>query len=399
MVLELSMLVVLWAPSLGPEDFIAACQADDRPIGRLTTFSEGTATLATLNGPVKSQDVISLRRLATPLPPFPRGPVLLTNSGDRIPGTIKGGNADALQFRPTFVDVDWQVPLTAIDVVWLTQTPADTPPDPSRYSWLADRPRRDVVRLANGDTARGAIDGFVADQAAIRWGPETGAARSLSLADLSAIAFNPGLARARKPKGAVTRLVLRDGARISVTGLSIEGDVVRGTTLFGQLLDLRTEDVVGLDIEGGKAVPLASLKPRTVEQTGFLGLSWPPLENRSVRGEPLRLLTASGEATFDRGLGTHPRTQINYPLGGKYQRFEALVGMAPGSGGRGRAVVRILVDGKERETPGLPNLAAGPAILVRVNISGAKELALVVDFGPAGDVQADVNWADARLVE
>jgi hypothetical protein len=27
-----------------------------------------------------------------------------------------------------------------------------------------------------------------------------------------------------------------------------------------------------------------------------------------------------------------------------------------------------------------------------------KELTLVIDFGPSGDVQADVNWADARLV-
>jgi hypothetical protein len=184
-----------------------------------------------------------------------------------------------------------------------------------------------------------------------------------------------------------------------MTGLTIEGDAVRGTTLFGQSLEVRVDDVVGIDAEGGKAVSLASLKPRAVEQTGFLGPSWPPVENRSVRGDPLRLLTASGEATFDRGLGTHPRTRITYPLGGKYRRFESLVGLDPVSGGRGRAVVRALVDGKERETPGTLTLAAGPAVAVRVDIAGAKELTLVIDFGPAGDVQADVNWADTRLVE
>lgn len=399
MVFELFPLVALLAPPLGSEEFLATSPADDRPIGRLTMFSEGTATLTTATGPVQIRDVISLRCQGMPLPPFPRGPVLLTTSGDRIPGTIKGGNADALRFRPAFVDDNWQVPLTAVDVVWLTQAPADTTPDPGRYSWLADRPRRDVIRLANGDTARGTIDGVVADPAGIRWAPETGAARPISLTDLSAIAFNPGLARARKPKANVARLVLRDGARIGVTGLTMEGEAIRGTTLFGQALAIRVEDIVGIDIEGGKAIHLTSLKPRALEHNGFLGLSWPPVENRSVRGEPLRLLTASGESTFDRGLGTHPRTRITYPLEGKYRRFEALVGLGPVSGGGGRALVRVLVDGKEREVPGLPNLAAGLAVPVRVDTAGVKELTLVVDFGPSGDVQADVNWAEARLVE
>jgi hypothetical protein len=32
-------------------------------------------------------------------------------------------------------------------------------------------------------------------------------------------------------------------------------------------------------------------------------------------------------------------------------------------------------------------------------VAGTKELTLMVDFGPAGDVQADVNWGMARLVE
>ena len=35
------------------------------------------------------------------------------------------------------------------------------------------------------------------------------------------------------------------------------------------------------------------------------------------------------------------------------------------------------------------------AIEVRVDVRGAKELVLVTDFGPAGGVGGDVNWADA----
>ena len=38
-------------------------------------------------------------------------------------------------------------------------------------------------------------------------------------------------------------------------------------------------------------------------------------------------------------------------------------------------------------------------VAVRVDVSGANELTLEVDFGPTGGVQADVNWADARLIK
>ena len=65
---------------------------------------------------------------------------------------------------------------------------------------------------------------------------------------------------------------------------------------------------------------------------------------------------------------------------------------------RQAAKIRILVDGKELPLPELKSLASGPALAGKVDVRGAKELTLVVDFGPTGDVQADVNWGDARLI-
>ena len=76
------------------------------------------------------------------------------------------------------------------------------------------------------------------------------------------------------------------------------------------------------------------------------------------------------------------------------------MGLNPDAGGRGAARVRLLVDGKPHEVTrdkGRP-LAAGQPVAVRLDVSGAKELVLEVDFGPAGSVQADVVWADARVV-
>jgi len=387
-------------PPAGAADaFTATAASDDRPTGRITRLTpDGTVELAIPGGTATVRDVISLRRTALPLPAFPRGPVLLTTTGDRIPGVLTGGTGETLRFRPAFAAADWDVPVSAAAVVWSVRAPTDTPADPARYAWLGGA-KRDVVRFRNGDTLPGTFVGFTAD-AGVKIAPDGGGdARTVPATEVSALAFNPGLARARKPKGPYLRLVLRDGTRLHVTDATADDATLAAKTLFGRAVEIPLADLVGLDTVQGRAVSLADLKPKRAERASFFTPNWSWTPDRTVRGAPLRLTTAAGDATFDRGLGTHPRTTLTYDLGGKYRRFEALVGLDAATGGRGRAVVRVLIDGKEAPLPDLLTLAAGPAVPVRLSVVGAKELTLVVDFGPAGDVQADVNWADARLVE
>ena len=58
-----------------------------------------------------------------------------------------------------------------------------------------------------------------------------------------------------------------------------------------------------------------------------------------------------------------------------------------------------MVDGKE-QIPGPEKELTGKdaPLPVRIDVSKARELTLVVDFGSYGDVQAHVNWGDARLI-
>ena len=380
--------------------FVGVGTRDERPVGRLAKLTvEGTAELDTSAGRVAVRDLISLRRAAVALPAYPRGAVLMTTTGDRVAGRVVGGDGQSLRFRPGYAEVDWDVPLTAVAVVWFAHPPADTPADPGRYPWLAGPRKRDVLRFPNGDTAAGTLDGFAADPVTLRFKPVSGDVRTIPLADVAAVAFDPVLARARRPKGAYARVVLRDGSRLDVTAPTADADTLTAKTLFGQAVAVPVVEVVSLDVIRGKATDLADLKPKAVEQAGFLGAAWPWAANRSVRGAPIQLLTSNGIETFDRGLGTHPRTVLTYDLGGRYRRFEAVVGLDAATGGRGRATLRVLIDGKEQPFPDLLKLAAGPAVAVRADVAGGKELTLVVDYGPAGDVQADVNWADARLIE
>jgi hypothetical protein len=62
--------------------------------------------------------------------------------------------------------------------------------------------------------------------------------------------------------------------------------------------------------------------------------------------------------------------------------------------------IRVLVDGKEKDIGWKKELTVsdGP-LAVRVDVAKGRELTLEVLFGSLGDVQAHVNWADARLVK
>lgn len=392
----LTLTLVLAAP---PGEFVASGPDVERIAGRIVKIAaDGSLELIAGEKSIVVRDAISLRARA-PMPPMPRGPVLLTTTGDRIPlrkgdEGLLSGDDQALRIQPTISDAAWDVPVAFASLAWLVKPPAETPIDLARYTWLPANRNRDLVRFRNGDTASGTFSGFK-EEGGLRLKPETGDERIIPLDQLSAVAFNPTLARNRKVKGPYARLVLRDGTRLGIAQAVADDTTLKGKTLFGQAVEVPLGELVSLDVMQGKATYLADLKPSKVEQAAFLGTTWSWTANRTVRGEPLRI----GESTFDRGLGTHPRTMLTYDLAGKYKRFDAVVGLDAATGDRGRAAVKILVDGKEQPLPDLMKLTAASAIDVSVTIAGAKELILIVDFGPNGDVQADVNWGDARLVE
>lgn len=386
------------ALALGAPDeptFVATGTGAGAPAGPLVALSLESATVKTPLGDRTAGGLVSLARAGAPRPPLPTGAHLVTATGERVPGEPRGGDAKVLLFRPARADADWAVPLDAVAAVWLVAPPADTPTDPARYPWLAGTPARDALLFRNGDTARGAIAALTAE--GVRFAAEGGAPRVVPFDDLAAVGFNPRFVRPRRPKGPYARLVLSDGTRFDATEVALTGDAVAAKGAFGAAA-VPVARLVALDVLQGGAVYLSDLKPARAEATGFLGAGWPWAADRTVRGDPLRVLAAGGASTFDKGLGTHPRTVLAFALDGGYARFEALVGLDAQTGKRGRAAARVLVDGKPVDLPELRALASGPAVPVSVGVAGAKELVLEVDFGPTGDVQADVNWAAARLV-
>jgi hypothetical protein len=386
--------------SAAPVPMFVAQSADPAPrrgwLARLG--ADWSASLVDPVAIIPAGDLVSLRQADRPLPAWPRGPMLIFNNGDRVRGTVTGGDTRNVRFKPELSGAkaaEWTVPLSALAAVWVVAPPGDAPFDPAAYPWADTPRRRDAVRFRNGDVVRGTVQGFAADPVEVRVKATEPAPVSLPLASVSAVSFDPGLARVRKPKGAFARLVAANGSRLSLASASSDGATLKGTTLFGAAVELPLADVAALDVLQGKATYLSDLKPRRAKAEPFNGVAWPWRNDRSVRGNPLRL----GGQTYDKGLGTHPRTTLTYDLGGKYRRFEAVIGLDSATGRRGAAEVRVLVDGKDVPLDGSPRSAVGAVPRsISISVAGAKQLTLVVDFGPGGDVQDDVNWGDARLV-
>ena len=393
------------APAQPPAlTFTAGRASDPQPVsGTVAKIGPGFAVDFTGATPaVGAGDLLSLARTDKPRPAYPAGPHVVLANGDRLGGTVSGGNGLSVTLRTAFGNGQAvSLPLAAVAAVWVVSPPADAPPDVARYPWVDAGKKRDALLLRNGDRLHGRLEAVAADGAGLRFKPDgEKAAKPYAISTVAALALDPTLARVRTPKGPFARLTLADGSRVSMATLLSDGGVLTGATVTGAKVSVPMGELITADIRRGKAVELADLKPTAVKEDGFNGVVWPWVANRSVRGKPLRLTTARGVEVFDSGLGVHSRSSMTYKLAGKYKRFEAAVGLDAVSGARGAVDVRVLVDGQDAKLDGLTGLTASAgAKAIRVDVSGAKELTLVVDYGPGGDVQDDVNWGNARLVE
>jgi hypothetical protein len=272
--------------------------------------------------------------------------------------------------------------------------PDGSDPDRLQRRLATEARSRDLLLLRNGDAVEGTLTGLDARSLRLDVNRKE---LTVERAKVAVIALNTELATTLKPKTAYGRLVLRDGTRLSLASATCaDGRTLTGDTLFKTGVSFPLEDVIALSVQGGAAVYLSELKAKKFEHNPYLGASWPYVIDGSVDRRDLRL----GGSVFDRGIGLHTESRLTYDLGGRYRRFEALVGLDDRTGRGGSARIRVLLNGKPADITGNRELTGrGEPLAVRVDVTGAKELTLMADFGERGGVQGHVNWADARLIK
>ncbi len=202
---------------------------------------------------------------------------------------------------------------------------------------------------------------------------------------------NTGFAPDRQPRPR-TIVSLTTGERLEGRLLGL-GERVRCRLDEGCVLDVPVERLHRLDVSSDKLVWLSDLAPK-VEQTPAFDRTWPWYNNRSVAGPGFEL---AGKP-YERGLGLVPRTRLTYDLGGRFDVFEALIGIDDRGGPAAHAVFRVHADG-EQVFESAPMVRGQAPAALRVALNKAKTLTVEVDFGKNYDLGDFCAFADARVIQ
>ena len=113
-------------------------------------------------------------------------------------------------------------------------------------------------------------------------------------------------------------------------------------------------------------------------------------------GNRLTLLGDDGEVVFEKGIGTHAHSEIVYDIEGKgYTTFESYVGVDR-EDTKGTVTFQVWVDGEKVYDSGK---MTGNTVMkfVSVDITGKKQLKLVVTDAGDGNGHDHADWADVKL--
>ena len=124
-----------------------------------------------------------------------------------------------------------------------------------------------------------------------------------------------------------------------------------------------------------------------------------PLKDVSISAKTLRLTNElNQEVAYEKGIGAHSNTTIVYDLTDKNSDyFSSFVGVDRQMYGTvGSVIFQVVVDGEKQYDSGLM-YSRDPQKFIEVNISGAKELKLIVTDGGNGNGSDHATWGDAKL--
>ncbi len=301
-----------------------------------------------------------------------------------------------------------EVSIPLENVARMTKARADSGVHSESLEWMdhgrsgAERAAQDDDRvlLTNGDVLRGFISAINANGIMID-GTEPIGPIPLRLVIAVRLAHSVPAAALRP----YVILTLRDGARLTATGLGIGPIGPIETSRWdvklrsGATVRVDADRVVSLDVIGGRWEWLCDPgtpdrhRPISYEQTSMLGPGWEYLAGRNVLNGPILV---AGDR-HERGIGVHSRSKLVFELNGGYREFVTSFGMDDDSGPLADVTVVLLVDGQRRfeKTHVRRGTLHGP---VRVDVSRAGRIELLVDYGDNGDLQDRFDWVEPGLI-
>lgn len=234
-------------------------------------------------------------------------------------------------------------------------------------------------------TVDGLLDGVTAEQVAFVWNDQR---RTIGRERV----YGLTLARAGKPTDHTGQMLiyLSDGSMLWGRAEAIDPDrvVIQSSQATWAL---RWADVARIDIQSDRMRFLSEMDPAQVNiESLFVGGA---LErDRNFMRRPIELAGRQ----YEKGLGMHSPVSVTYDLDGRFDWLVATIGIDDQTDGRGDCLFKVEVDGQVRLSQRMTG--SDKPHYVRVNVSGARQLRLVVEAGADYDLADHANWADARLI-
>jgi len=191
---------------------------------------------------------------------------------------------------------------------------------------------------------------------------------------------------------------LADGSAIVLErSFRVAAGQLRGQTPSGLAVLVPTSKIVAISFLGGSFVHVSDLEPVGVKREPFFPLLEGPAADATLdflcpvrmdRSPDGNVISLKGQQYY-KGIGVRPTTELTFPLGGRFQAFEAVCGiddevLGTGYGhgaGTGSVVFTVKVDGRVvYESP--PVEGGREPARVRVPVEGGKTLTLVVSLVP-----------------
>jgi glucose/arabinose dehydrogenase len=207
----------------------------------------------------------------------------------------------------------------------------------------------------------------------------------------------------------VSTLTFAPGEATKTVTVQTLDDGVSGTNASISLL---IETPIGADLGPSRTSLISILDKATAVSSYLSDLNWTsatngwgPVERDLSNGEQaagdgttltLNTLTLN-RATYNKGLGVHANSEINYVLGGAYNHFVSDIGVDGEVYDRGSVVFQVWADGTKLYDSGLMT-GSSTAKSIDVNVTGKQVLQLIVTDGGDGAGSDHADWANARLI-
>lgn len=234
-------------------------------------------------------------------------------------------------------------------------------------------------------TVDGALAGIDRQQVAFVWNDQR---RTIGRDRVYGLA----LARAGRPGDHTGSMLvhLRDGSllwgkpeAIDQAKLSVQSS--------GNTWTFQWSDIARIDIRSNRMQYLSQMQPTQVNiESLFVGGALQ--RDRNFMHRPIQL----AGRRYEKGLGMHSPVSATYDLDGRFDRFVATIGIDDQTDGRGDCLFKVEVDGQVRLNQRMTG--SDEPRDIRIDVSGASRLRLMVEAGEDHDLADHANWADARLI-